>query len=281
MRDRRDQAEIVPFPRVRQPIVDALHRAGKTMSPMHALVEFDVTEPRARIREHRKTTGQALSFTAFLVHGLARAVDEHKAVQAYRKGSRLVIFDDVDVSVMVERDIDEQGKAPIYPHVIKGANRKTMGEIQAEIGAAKSEDPSRLAKWTGRYWHLPRFIRSLLWRVWLGSPSWRRKLTGTVALSSVGMFGKGAGWGIPVSTYTLGILVGGIAEKPGVVDGLIVPRQYLSVTATFDHDVVDGAPAARFVGRLKEIVEAGLGLPEAPAPEPPAKGGDHGPTAQA
>src|SRR5512143_3983263 len=221
MRAKRDQALIVPFPCVRQPIVDALHRASKTMSAMHALVEFDVTEPRMRIREHREKTGEGLSFTAFLVFCLARAIDENRAVQAYRKGSRLVIFDDVDVSVMVERDIDEQGKAPSYPHVVKAANKKTVREVQAEISAAKSEDASRMSKWTGRYWHLPRFVRSLLWRMWLGSPYWRKRLTGTVGLSSVGMFGKGAGWGIPVSTYTLGVLVGGIAEKPGLVYGRI------------------------------------------------------------
>ncbi len=262
-RAKRDQVQIVPFPRVRQPIIDALHRASKTMSAMHALVEFDVTEPRVRIREHREKTGEGLSFTAFLVYCLARAVDENKAVQAYRKGRRLIIFDDVDVSVMVERDIDEQGKAPISPHVVKAANKKTVREIQAEIGAAKSKDASGIAKWTGRYWYLPRFVRSLLWRMWLGSSYWRKRLTGTVGLSSVGMFGKGAGWGIPVSTYTLSVLVGGIAEKPGFVEGRIAPRQYLSVTATFDHDVVDGAPAARFIGRLKEIVETGQGLPSA------------------
>jgi len=273
MRVRQDQARIVPFPRVRQPIIDALRRARKTMSVMHAIVEFDVTGPRAAIRELKERTGEPLSLTAFLVACLARAVDENKAVQAYRKGSRLVIFDDVDVSVMIERNIDGQGKAPISPHVIKAANNKTIAEIQAEIVAARSEDTSSVAKWTGRYRYLPAFIRSLLWRMWLGSPYWRKNLTGTVGLSSVGMFGQGSGWGIPVSTYTLSVLVGGIADKPGVKDGRISAREYLSLTASFDHDVVDGAPAARFIGRLKELVESGYGLGEpaaAPAAQPPS-----------
>ena len=59
---------------------------------------------------------------------------------------------------------------------------------------------------------------------------------------------------------TLDIALGGIAEKPGVVDGRIEVREYLHVTVCFDHDIVDGAPAARFTARFKELVENGCGL---------------------
>jgi pyruvate/2-oxoglutarate dehydrogenase complex dihydrolipoamide acyltransferase (E2) component len=54
--------------------------------------------------------------------------------------------------------------------------------------------------------------------------------------------------------------LGGIGEKPGVVDHRIQVRKYLSVTVSFDHDVIDGAPAARFTQRLKNLVENGFGL---------------------
>ena len=54
--------------------------------------------------------------------------------------------------------------------------------------------------------------------------------------------------------------VGGIGEKPGVVDGHIAIRDYLSLTISFDHDIIDGAPAARFTERLKELIESGYGL---------------------
>jgi pyruvate/2-oxoglutarate dehydrogenase complex dihydrolipoamide acyltransferase (E2) component len=56
------------------------------------------------------------------------------------------------------------------------------------------------------------------------------------------------------------ITMGGIGEKPGVVDGQIAIREYLSLTISFDHDIVDGAPAARFTERLKELIESGFGL---------------------
>ena len=54
--------------------------------------------------------------------------------------------------------------------------------------------------------------------------------------------------------------VGGIAEKPGVVNGTIAIREYLSLTLSVNHDIVDGAPAARFTERLKELIESGYGL---------------------
>jgi pyruvate/2-oxoglutarate dehydrogenase complex dihydrolipoamide acyltransferase (E2) component len=74
------------------------------------------------------------------------------------------------------------------------------------------------------------------------------------------MFGKGAGWGIPLTGHTLYITLGGIGEKPGVVDGQKAIREYLSITISFDHSIVDGAPAARFTWRLKELIESGYGL---------------------
>jgi pyruvate/2-oxoglutarate dehydrogenase complex dihydrolipoamide acyltransferase (E2) component len=66
-------------------------------------------------------------------------------------------------------------------------------------------------------------------------------------------------WGVPIPTYTLSITVGGIAEKPGVVDGRIESREYLGVTKSFDHDIVDGGPAMRFTQRLKELIETSYG----------------------
>jgi pyruvate/2-oxoglutarate dehydrogenase complex dihydrolipoamide acyltransferase (E2) component len=47
-----------------------------------------------------------------------------------------------------------------------------------------------------------------------------------------------------------------------VVDGQIEIRELLNVTVSFDHDIVDGAPAARFTQRFKELIETGYGLTE-------------------
>ena len=86
-------------------------------------------------------------------------------------------------------------------------------------------------------------------------------MPGTVVLTSVGMFGKGGGWGIGfLPTHNLGITVGGISQKPGLKDGEIVVREYLDITLSFDHDIIDGAPAARVASVLTDFIEAGVAL---------------------
>lgn len=49
--------------------------------------------------------------------------------------------------------------------------------------------------------------------------------------------------------------IGGITRKPGVINSEIEIREYLSLTVSLNHDLVDGAPAARFVNRLKQNME--------------------------
>jgi pyruvate/2-oxoglutarate dehydrogenase complex dihydrolipoamide acyltransferase (E2) component len=96
------------------------------------------------------------------------------------------------------------------------------------------------------------------------NPHWFKRLEGTVVVTSVGMFGEGGGWGIGfLPTHTLGLTVGGIAQKPGVHDGQVEAREYLNLTISFDHDIVDGAPAARFTRELIELIEMATVLEEA------------------
>jgi 2-oxoacid dehydrogenases acyltransferase (catalytic domain) len=112
---------------------------------------------------------------------------------------------------------------------------------------------------------LPTFlIRFFFWAFWgicRTYPQVQKNVLGTVGITAVGMFGEEAGWGIPPATpQTLYITVGGIGVKRGVVDGSIDIREYLSLTISFDHEMIDGAPAARFTQRLKDLIESGYGL---------------------
>ena len=99
---------------------------------IYALLEVDVTNARQFIEKHKARTGEALSFTGYLAFCLARAVEEDKSVQAYLKGRKhLVIFDDVDVFLPVEREL---GESPVaVPYVIRRANHKSFLEIHHEI----------------------------------------------------------------------------------------------------------------------------------------------------
>jgi len=137
--------KVVPNPKVRRWFAAAFRSAQHTPI-MHGLIEVDVTRARAFLRDHTAKTGESLSFTAFLISCLGKAVDENKAVQAFRKGNkRLVLFEDVDVYTLIERDV--AGQVPIWTTIIRAANRKTVREIHHEIRAAQVEDVEKVVKW--------------------------------------------------------------------------------------------------------------------------------------
>jgi pyruvate/2-oxoglutarate dehydrogenase complex dihydrolipoamide acyltransferase (E2) component len=256
--------KVVPYPKLRRVLALTL-RSAQRKSMIRGLIEVDVTKARAFLREHKANTGESLSFTGFIIACLAQAVDENKVLHACRKGRKhLVLFEEVDVSTLIERDMAGQKQPIVY--VIRAANKKTFREIHQEIREAQVEAVEK--SWEGYrdFRFMPLVVFRLIWPIFwwmLGRyPRVQKKYGGTVCLSSVGMFGKGAGWGIPITEHTLDLTLGGIAEKPGVVDGQITIREYLSITLSFDHDIIDGAPAARFTQRLKDLIESGYGLDE-------------------
>lgn len=253
---------VLPFPKQRHVYTDFLH-LGHRKHTVYGLIEVDVTAARQLIRDHRARTGEHLSFTAFVISCVGKAVDANRYIHACRDWrNRLVLFDEVDVSTMFEIEV-EGGKTPLA-HVVRAANKRTFREIHDEIRGlqAKQERDKALphARFLPLYRLVPAFFRRLLYGVFLRSPHLMKKSIGTVQLTAVGMFGQGGGWAITEPIYTLGLALGGIAEKPGVIDGRIEIREYLSITLSFDHDIVDGGPAARFTQRLKELLESGHGL---------------------
>jgi pyruvate/2-oxoglutarate dehydrogenase complex dihydrolipoamide acyltransferase (E2) component len=259
-----DTYKVVPYSKLRRALAVTL-RSAQRKSMVRGLIEVDVTRAREILREHKAQTGESLSFTAFIITCLSQAVDENKYLHACRKGRKhLVLFDEVDVSTLIERDMAGQKQPLVY--IIRAANKKTLREVHDEIRAAQVEAVEKAWEGFRDFRFLPlvvfRFIWPIFWWMLGRYPQVQKKYGGTVCLSAVGMFGKGAGWGIPITEHTLDLTLGGIAEKPGVVDGKIAIREYLSITLSFDHAIIDGAPAARFTSRLKELIESSYGLPE-------------------
>ena len=244
-----------PFPRERHDIVDALE-VGVRRHMVHALLELDVTRARQIIRDREEATGERLSFTAFVVASLARAIDADKRLHAYRDWrGRLVLFDDVDVVTLVESEVD--GVA--IPHVIRSANGRTVHEIHEEIRRIQAE-PRASAQRSGLLARLSPYVPGLLRRTFLRAlrrdPHWLKRTAGTTLVTAVGMFGSGTGWAVGIAPlHTLCLTVGGITRKPGLVGDRIEAREVLAITASIDHDVVDGAPAARFARHLRELIE--------------------------
>ena len=249
--------DILPFPPERKVIVEG-GRYGTRRSIMHGLFEVDVTRARELLRSAASDGHGNVSFTAYVVACLAKAIESNPMVQAYRDWrGRLVVFRDVDVVTMIEA---EAGTVAI-PHIVRAANRMTVREISDEVRAiqARPEQSEQtgglvaLGKW------MPGFAVQLSYRALRRDPHRFKQAAGTVIVTAVGMFGKGGGWGITfLPLHTLGLLVGGITQRPGVHDGAITIRDYLSLTLSIDHDVVDGAPAARFAATLREIIESAV-----------------------
>jgi pyruvate/2-oxoglutarate dehydrogenase complex dihydrolipoamide acyltransferase (E2) component len=167
-----------------------------------------------------------------------------------------VIFEQVDVVTLIETEVG--GVA--LTHVIRGAERKTFRQIHEEIRSVQAR-PKSSAQSGGMVelaQKVPGFVRrGYYWGLRM-NPHRFKQIAGTTIVTSVGMFGKGSGWGFGfLPMHNLGLTVGGMALKPGVVEERIEIREYLDLTVSFDHDLIDGAPAARFAQRLKLLVESG------------------------
>jgi hypothetical protein len=83
MKGKHDIHTSLQYPRNRLLMVDG-GRMGRQKHTVHGLVEFDVTQARQAIRQHKVQTGETLSFTAFVVACLGKAIDMNKHMHAYR-----------------------------------------------------------------------------------------------------------------------------------------------------------------------------------------------------
>lgn len=259
------------FPDTRLATIDLGRVAGRKHH-VAALVELDVTRALAQLREQR-ARGEGVSFFAWFLATTARVIAQVPAMHSLRLGkSRLVAFDDVDISILVEREVDG---APVpLPVLIRACNRKAIGEVHDEIQAAKMRPlagagdavlgAAKSQRWRLRlYYSLPGWLRTSLLRWFTQNPFRAQREMGTVVVTSVGSIAPVTGWFIPRSLHNLCFALGAIIKKPWVVEGNIEVRDVLHLTILFDHDVVDGAPAARFLGQLAAALEGGASVLEA------------------
>ena len=73
-------------------------RLGLQKHTVHGLVEFDISQARETIRQHKVQTGETLSFSAFFLACLGKAIEMNTHMHAYRNWrNQLIVFDEVDV----------------------------------------------------------------------------------------------------------------------------------------------------------------------------------------
>ena len=237
--------------------------------PMYGLVDVDITAANRLLTGH----DPPLSLTAFVVACVARAAAAHPAVHAYRNWrGQLVTHRHVDVGTMVEIST-LQGPFAI-PHLLRDADIRGVPDLTAELRRVK-RDPS--ASSSGRWLEragpaatrIPGVIPAM-YAVMARSVTARQRI-GTVAVTAVGMFAGGGGFGITsLSLMSLEIIVGGISQRPRVIEGQVTARDVLDLTIAIDHNVVDGAPAARFAAGFRELLEsAAVLLPQSGAVQTP------------
>lgn len=228
-----------------------------------AMLEFDVTESRARLRNIRKK-GITVSFNSWLIKVIGTVLHKHSEASAYLfNKKRLIIFDDINVSLIVEKKIGD-AKVPI-PLVIEKTNEKSAQEITMEIEKAKIQEltsddivlKKQSKSYERLYYYLPGFLRRLFWRVLLINPKAAFRTMGNVAVTSVGTMGKINGWFIHKSVHPVSFGVGSILKKPVVFENEVKIREILNMTILVDHDVIDGAPMVRFLDDLTNCIETG------------------------
>jgi pyruvate/2-oxoglutarate dehydrogenase complex dihydrolipoamide acyltransferase (E2) component len=251
------------FSKYRQNIVLITDEGFKKHS-VHALIDVDVTKAREIIKKLKNEKTRDISLTGWIVKCIAKVVSEYKEFNTYKFGKKkTVTFDDVDIPIPVERIIDGKKRPMVY--IIRKANEKSIDEITKEIRDIQIENISEstqvlgqnLSKFERFVLKSPIFLKKIVLLIFRNNGLFKKKHFGTIAVSAIGMKGRFPGWAIPLGGVTAAIIVvGGITKKPGVVNDKICIREFLHLTITVDHDLIDGGPLARFVDRLNDLVEA-------------------------
>lgn len=223
-----EEARVVPISGIRQAIARKMTYSKANIPHFYISTEVDMTEA-AKMRSDlipviEAKTGIRLSFTHMLIKAVAMALKEYPQLNATCDGENIRISKDVNIGIAVAL---EDGL--IVP-VLKKADAMDLIQIvsKAEKLVAKARE-RRLSEdeFTG----------------------------GTFTVSNLGI--------LDVDTFTaiinppeVAILaVGRIRDKPAVVNGEIKIRKKMNLTLSADHRAVDGVVAAKFLGRVKELLE--------------------------
>ncbi len=217
--------EIRPVSRVRKTIAEHLGASARATVAVTLTTEADATELAGVRSGLRDSQGpEAPTYDALLVKLTAMALGEHPLLNASWHEGGIRVHRAAHVGVAVNTD-----DGLLVP-VIRDARAKGLQEIAADVRSLSTKARERRL--------MPDDMKG-----------------GTFTITNLGAYG--------IDTFTpvinlpeaaiLGI--GRIAEKPAVYDGRVVPRARMALSLTFDHRVLDGAPAARFLDRVRTFVE--------------------------
>ena len=220
----------IPLTQIRKTIARRLAESNGPVPTFFLTAEFDATraaEMRAQLAEMGDQ--YKASFNDIVIKAVALSLAEHPEVNAHWLNDKIRHFNRIHVAMAVAV---EDG---LITPVLFDADRMTMWEI-----SEKARDLAKRAR-----------ERKLMPEEYTGS---------TFSVSNLGMFGIDQFTAI-INPPEVGILaIGGVEEKPVVIDGALEIRQRMRVTMSCDHRVIDGATGANFLQTLKRYVENPLGL---------------------
>jgi pyruvate dehydrogenase E2 component (dihydrolipoamide acetyltransferase) len=220
----------IPLTQIRKTIARRLSESNGPVPTFFLTAEFDATRA-AELRTQLAEMGDEYkaSFNDIVIKAVALALAEHPEVNAHWLNDKIRHFNRIHVAMAVAV---EDG---LITPVLFDADRLTLWEIsgQARDLASRARD------------------RKLMPDEYTGS---------TFSVSNLGMFGIDQFTAI-INPPEAGILaIGGVEEKPVVVDGNLEVRQRMRVTMSCDHRVIDGATGARFLQTVRRYIENPLSL---------------------
>ena len=218
--------------KLQQTVARRMAESKATAPHFYLEAEVDMSravEARARIKEAAADGDVVPSFNDMVVKACAIALREHpRANGAYRDG-RLELYSRVNVGVAVAAQ-----EALVVPTVFD-ADLKGLRQIAAET-------------------------RALAQRVRDGTVTPPELSGGTFTVSNLGMFGISS-FAAVINPPQAGILaVGAIVERPVARQGSIVTAHLMPVNLACDHRILYGADGARFLARIRALLEEPLGL---------------------
>lgn len=243
-------------PRGRWNILDLIEM-GRASIPTYLICDVDMSWVESlRARLARK--GHRVTATAVLLKAIAIAQQHHPATRSAKlPWGAVVTFNDIVAGFTVERQVD-CGPA-VFLGTIMQPDSKPLTDIALELKAYAEDDLDSIPQLAieNRFAGMPWLFRKLI--LWLGTriPRIRlRYLGATFGLSSLGKYGIKAI--VPPSVCTSIFGIGAVEERAVVRDGAIAVRPVMTLTYNFDHRLIDGAPAARFLDEIKNLLEGGL-----------------------
>ena len=223
----RSERATIPHTRIRR-LTAARMVAGVTQAaPVTLTARVDATELvalRDRLRAATLPDTPSPTYTDVIVKHTAAALRQHPLLQAQWRDDALWIPDGVHIAIAVDTE------AGLLAPVIRDADKLDFVQIAARSHALIAEARA------GR----------------LGADQMR---DATFTITNLGMFGIDAFTPIIHLPQCAVLGIGRIGREPAVVEDRIEPRHVVTLSLTFDHRVVDGAPAARFLSTIRNAIE--------------------------